>query len=77
MERTGMYKVVRMERQDDSVFRDDFQFTDRKEAESFYSGECKRPSVVDIRLFYCSASCGERELSRFVRHNKSVRGRLF
>lgn len=72
-----MYKVVRMERQDDSVFRDDFQFADRKEAESFYSSECKRSSVVDIRLFYCSASCGERELSRFVRHKKSAKGRLF
>ena len=31
-----MYKVVRMERQDDSVFRDDFPFADRKEAESFF-----------------------------------------
>lgn len=72
-----MYKVVRMERQDDSVFRDDFMFPDRKEAESFYSGECKKLTVVDIRLFYCSDVCGERELARFVRHNKSVRGRLF
>lgn len=72
-----MYKVTRMERQDDSVFRDDFQFVDRKEAESFFSGECKKLTVVDIRLFYCSDTCGERELSRFIRHKKSVKGRLF
>ena len=41
-----MYKVVRMERQDDSVFRDDFQFAGRKEAESFYS--CERFRIFTL-----------------------------
>lgn len=68
-----MYKVIRIERYINTVFRDDFVFDDRAEAEKFFGNECKRLEVVDVALYYCVPHRDGHELSRFVR-NKAGKG---
>lgn len=68
-----MYKVVRMERLIDSVFRDEFKFASRDEAEAFFTKECGKQEVVDIRLFFCFGYDDDKELTRFVRHKEGIK----
>ena len=66
-----MYKVVRVERFINSVFRDDFKFNTRKEAEVFFMKEQSKPEVVSLRLYYCFGYDDDKELTAFVRERKS------
>jgi len=65
-----MYKVVRIERINDTVFRDDFKFDEREEAENVFTAESRKEHVVDVRLYYCIPYGGDKELVRFVRSAK-------
>ena len=58
-----MYKLVAIERVGDSVFKNETNFKDIKEAKEKYNEEKDNPNVVDIRLWYCV------EIERFCRHN--------
>ena len=57
-----MYKLVSIERMGNSVFRNEFNFEDIKEAKDKYNKEKDNVNVVDVRLWYCV------EVERFCRH---------
>ena len=59
--------MIRIERFNDTVFRDDFIFDTRAEAEEYFNREMKKESVVDIILLYCIPYGGETELTRHVK----------
>ena len=66
-----MYKVVRVERNDDTVFCDDRKFIDRKEAEAFFVEQTKNPNMADVILYYCHADGEDKELSCFRKSESS------
>ena len=68
-----MYKVVRIERFINTVFRDDFKFKTRAEAEAFFGKEELKPEVVDIALYYCFPYGDDKVLTRFVRDKKYIK----
>lgn len=65
-----MYKIVRMERFNDTVFRDVFKFEKRDDADDFFVKECEKDEVVDIHLYYCLPYGEDTELTCFTRHEK-------
>ena len=65
-----MYKIVRMERFNDTVFRDEFKFEKRSDADDFFVQECDKEEVVDIHLYYCLPYGDDVELTCFTRHEK-------
>ena len=67
-----LYKVVRIERFINTVFRDDFKFKTRKEAEVFFGKEESKPEVVDLALYYCFPYGDDKELTRFTRGKKII-----
>ncbi len=71
-----MYKVVRIERFIDTVFRDEFKFNKREAAEQAYEQECKRPEAVDVRLYYCFPYQDDHEIACFTRRKKKEESSL-
>ena len=71
-----MYKVVRMERFCNTVFRDDFKFDTRTEAEKFFEKESQKPEVVDMSLYYCFPYSEDKELTRYVKVSKAGKGNV-
>lgn len=61
------YRVLTIERIDNTVFRDDDWFDDRQKAEEYFTEKSEKPTTIDVTLFYKIPSGGERELTRFVR----------
>lgn len=66
-----IYQIVRIERINDTVFRDDFKYDTIEEAKTVYEKEKAKPIVMDIRLFEIIDDENKKELCRFVRHKKS------
>ena len=67
-----LYKVVRIERFINTVFRDDFKFKSREEAEEFFAKEEIKPEVVDLALYYCFPYGDDKELTRFTKEKRIV-----
>ena len=56
-----MYRVVSIERLGDSVFKNEYDIENIKDARSKYEQEKAKPNVVDIRLWFCT------EIERFTK----------
>ena len=61
-----MYEIVRIERINDTVFRDTFNYADIDEAKAVYEKEKLKP----IRILQCVNENDKIEVCRFVRHTK-------
>lgn len=60
-----MYKIVSIERLGDSVFRNEYEYLESKDAKNKYNEEKNNPNVVDVKLWYCV------EIERFCRDKSS------
>ena len=56
-----MYKVVSIERLENSVFKNEYEYSELKDAKVKYNEEKDNANIVDIRLWYCV------EMERFCR----------
>lgn len=62
-----MYKIVRIERFNDTVFCDDFKFKTKQEAEEAFTKEMTKKNVVALRMYSCIPYGDDRELTCFTR----------
>ena len=68
-----MYEIIRIERINDTVFRDTFNYKELDEAKTVYEKEKQKPIVVDIRLMEYTDDKNKKEICRFVRHDKKTK----
>ncbi len=56
-----MYRIISIERQGDSVFKNEYEFTELKDAKNKFNDEKNNKDIVDIRLWFCT------EIERFIK----------
>ena len=61
-----MYKVVSIERLENSVFKNEYEYAELKDAKVKYNEEKDNANIVDIRLWYCV------EMERFCRNKEKI-----